>query len=176
MSVLTDFAAQAYTCLVAAFDGAPAGQVPANFQRFPGIQKTPDISQFQDQCCEGLAYMRMVRAYPSADFPQEDPGPMPPCGPYAVAAVVEMGIFRCAPVGDSDFVVSNDAWDATFDQQMLDYGYLYKAMCCVKTLLEGEYRTDSVQFIDWAPFEIEGNCSGSRIQFAVQLECPNSDC
>jgi hypothetical protein len=30
-----------------------------------------DFNQYQDQCCDGLAYVRVVRIYPTSEFPSQ---------------------------------------------------------------------------------------------------------
>lgn len=176
MSELVDYITLVTSCYQSAIATMPIDQQPEHLQVRAGIQAMPDISQFQDECCEGLAYIRIMRTYPSADFPTPDAEPITPCGPYSLAVETELGLYRCFHVGTAEEVVGDVFQTAAGLQEAADYGYLYKAMCCVNTALEGMFRTRSVVFSDWAPFEVQGGCFGSRIQFITQLECVNSDC
>lgn len=176
MSNLSDLLLQTYTCLTSTVASMPTDEQPAHVIMAPGTERSGDMSQFEDQCCEGLAFVRMARTFASADFPNEDADPIPPCGPYAVAAVIEVGIIRCAPVGTADYMPSDDAWNAAAVQSAKDNGYLFSVMCCVRDLLESRHQTSSIFYNDWMPTPVEGGCVGSRIQFTVQMECPNNDC
>lgn len=87
---------------------------PAHFALRTGQEVGFDLSQNEDLCCEGLAYVKINRVYPSTEFPKEDED-WSPCGPLAWAAELEMGIIRCAPVGDVDSMPTDSEWETATD-------------------------------------------------------------
>lgn len=86
---------------------------PMHFALRTGETVAHDLSQNEDLCCEGLAYVKINRVYASTNFPEEDEDWFP-CGPLGWAADLEMGILRCAPVGDVNSIPTDSEWaDAT---------------------------------------------------------------
>lgn len=82
---------------------------PMHFALRLGQEVPWDLSERQDLCCEGLAYVKINRVYPSTNFPDEDEG-WSPCGPLAYAADLEIGVLRCAPVGTEKDIPTDQEW------------------------------------------------------------------
>lgn len=83
-------------------------------------------------CCEGFAWVRLVNAYPSTAFPDQEVEAVR-CGTGGMAAVVEIGITRCA--AQPCDVLDNACCDAEMDMVMVqldDYARMRKILrCCV---------------------------------------------
>lgn len=79
---------------------------------------------------EGMAWVRVMNIYPSAAFPAADTTLRSSCA-SPLAAQVEMGILRCAPMPDDDGTPPSMAaqWEAT-RLQMADMRAMYSAIRC----------------------------------------------
>lgn len=124
----------------------------------------------RDECCEGLAWVRLVDAFPSSqNWPQQDRLPQPR-GPAMWAVVLELGAARCAPVADASSIPTCQAWTNTSLAVLDDLAAARRAVCCFATarswrkLLVGNHQ----------PLRTEGGCVGGTLQVTVQA--PACDC
>lgn len=124
----------------------------------------------QDECCEGLAWVRPAPFYPTgtAPFPAQDEAPIKG-GTRAWAVTLEMGAVRCAPTSDAEDIPTNEEWDAATQAQMDDAAAMRRAICCFS-----EGRNGKVLPGLWEPLEIEGGCLGGVMQVTVMG--PACDC
>lgn len=130
---------------------------PGSFMFLPGAQATADISQFENLCCPGTAYVRMGAIFPSGSaFPEPDTSADSlKCGPMALGVIVELGIMRCSPAGDVQHVATAAEWSAAFQQQMIDAASMRKAVC----LYQSQYAYPGEVIIgSWSPVGPEGGC------------------
>lgn len=99
--------------------------------------------------CSSQAWVRLVRVYPSSDFPVQDAVPRGGCPPLW-AAELEVGVLRCVPVVKKDRSGSPGSPPAPADQtnatigQLADMRALVLAtQCCAamspRTTLLGQY-------------------------------------
>lgn len=124
-----------------------------------------------DECCPGLAWVRLVRFYPTDAFPSEREG-WTPCGPAGWAVVLEMGALRCAPFGDASRVPTDAEWSAAVLQQMQDAAAMRKAVdCCFGQLVVSETMVAAA----WEERQPEGMCMGGTQQITVLVDACN-DC
>lgn len=130
------------------------------------------ISTFQDECCQGLAWVRPAGFYPSSSvFPVQDAAPVRG-GIKAWAVTLELGAVRCAPVGDEKNIPTGDDWDATVQAVMDDGAAMRRAICCFIDAVPG--RSTRVLPGIWQPIEVEGGCVGGIIP--VTIQGPACDC
>lgn len=125
------------------------------------------LSTFQDECCEGLAWVRPASFSPSSSvFPTQDAVPMKG-GTRAWSITLEMGYVRCAPVGDENQIPTMEEWDAALQGVMDGAAAMRRALCCFETgrrVLPGT----------WQPIEVQGGCVGGVMPITVQG--PACDC
>lgn len=129
-----------------------------------------------DECCAGLAWVRIVSIYPSWDsFPAED-NTWTPCGPLAYAVVLEMGVSFCMPWSDSDEGLDNwdppstADWATAFNTQMVHQTLMRRtAACC---FLPTQRRAVG----EWTPMPVEGGCLGGKLTLTVSVMAPCNDC
>jgi len=138
----------------------------------PGIialrsgEVSAQISTTMDECRCGLAWVRIVRFYPTDTFPEEAEG-WQPCGPAGWAVVLEMGALRCAPVGDAQNLPTEEGWRAAIEQQMKDAAAMRRAVdCCFGTLIESE----TLLVGAWEERPPEGMCMGGTVQVTVLVD------
>lgn len=158
-------------CLCATLNSNP--NPPAYCQLRVGLDPVAaDFDQYEDYCCSGIAYVRVVRRFPAgANFPERDELPSN-CAPTAWGADLNMGVFRCMPTGRDS--MDPDAWDAAFTQVQHDQQAMADAICCwiQEQQLNNPYWMNFM-IRDWFPFSLQGGCSGGEFQLVAQYEaCP----
>lgn len=130
------------------------------------------LSTFQDECCQGLAWVRPASFFPSsAVFPTQDPAPVRG-GTKAWAVTLELGAVRCAPVGDENTIPTGAEWDATVQAVMDDAAAMRRAICCFIDASPG--RSIRVLPGTWQPIEVQGGCVGGILP--VTIQGPACDC
>lgn len=135
----------------------------------PGDRIELLIAEKRDECCEGLAWVRCVTFYPSADFPQPD-SEASNCGPTGWAVVAELGVARCAPMSDANTFPTAQEWSDSTYAVMADSAAVRRAIALFKTLDDFE---DSLWLVGpWLPMTTEGGCVGGSIQVTISaLPC-----
>lgn len=134
---------------------------PKNIGLRPGDSVAFYVSRMRDECCEGLAWVRVAQVAPSssAQWPNPDITPQP-CWPLRYAVQLEMGIVRCAPAPGANEIPSQDAWDNLTDLILNDMAAMQNAACCFADGfdLHGVYLVGA-----WNPLSIEGACAGGSM-------------
>jgi hypothetical protein len=130
------------------------------------------LSTFQDECCEGLAWVRPSAFYPSSStFPVQDSAPLRD-GTRAWSVTLEMGYVQCAPVGDENSIPTGEQWEATV-QGVMDAGAaMRRALCCFIDGAPG--RSGRVLPGTWQPIDVQGGCVGGLMPITVRG--PACDC
>jgi hypothetical protein len=130
------------------------------------------LSTYEDECCQGLAWVRPSAFYPSSGaFPVQDAAP-PPKGTLAWAVTLEMGAVRCAPTGDEDSIPTGAEWEATVQAVMDDAAAMRRAICCFIDARQGRARR--VLPGVWQPIDVQGGCVGGILP--VTILGPACDC
>lgn len=137
---------------------------PASVCMRPGDRVDLLVAQGRDECCEGLAWVRLAQIYPSAQFPAADEGYQKCLRGWAV--VVELGVARCAPVGDERRLPSCDEWTETTNLTTADAAALRRAAMRLKTL--EDFRFTMTVPGAWEPMTTEGGCVGGAMLLTVQ--------
>lgn len=145
---------------------------PLYVQLRPGNVVDHLLSTHEDECCEGLAWVRPSSFFPSStSFPTLDSAPQPK-GVSAWAVTLELGAVRCAPVGDENRIPSAEEWDATTQAVMDDAAAMRRAICC---FIDGaQNRARRVLPGTWQPLSIQGGCVGGILP--VTILGPACDC
>lgn len=138
----------------------------------PGDKVDLLISQTRDECCEGLMWVRWVRAYPSSQqkFPTAD-SQSSPCGVQRWAVQFELGAVRCSPTPDSDELPTCDEWTDVTLGIYDDGAAIRRAVCCYAA----SHEYDAVVFQDEGqPLTTEGGCAG--VAYLVTISGAACDC
>jgi hypothetical protein len=145
---------------------------PKYVQLRPGNVVAHLLSTAEDECCEGLAWVRPSAFFPSSSgFPVQDPAPMKG-GTRAWAITLELGAVRCAPVGDENTIPTADEWENTVQAVMDDAAAMRRAICCFIEARAG--RAARVLPGVWQPLDIQGGCVGGILP--VTIQGPACDC
>jgi hypothetical protein len=140
----------------------------------PRIGETVDhlLSTSQDECCDGLAYVRPAGFFPSSGvFPAQDEAPLPK-GILAWAVTFELGVIRCAPTPDEHSIPTAEQWQDLTQAVMDDGAAMRRAICCFIDAKPNRAR--NVLVGQWSPVGIQGGCVGGVIPLTVRG--PVCDC
>lgn len=167
-------AAELLACFTEQLETLP--EPPKYIQMRVGQETGPLIGPGVDECCSGLAWVRVAGVRPSWDsFPQTD-NTWLPCGPLAYAVDLEMGIAFCMPWSDSGESFDNvdppstADWAQAFATQMRDQTIMRRtAACCFRP-------TQRRAVGEWTPLPVEGGCTGGKLTVTVSVMNPCSDC
>jgi hypothetical protein len=146
---------------------------PARIGLRPGTVVDFLLSTTEDECCEGLGWVRPALFYPSADrFPLQAEEPqIPYVGSWAIT--LEMGVARCAPTPPETSIPSVAEWNAVVQAVMDDAAAMRRAICCFIDA-DPVNRKRNVLPGQWQPLEVEGGCVGGTLQVIVRG--PACDC
>lgn len=138
----------------------------------PGDRVDLLISQNEDECCEGLAWVRWVRAYPSGQnqFPAQD-DTVSPCGVIRWAVEFELGAVRCAPTPDIENIPTCDQQTDVALNGYDDGAAIRRAACCYA--ITHPYDNLVLQGVG-EPMTTEGGCVG--VAYLVTISGPACDC
>lgn len=143
---------------------------PAKIELRAG-EVTAAMSTTTDEACAGLAWVRIVRFFPTDNFPTEKDD-WSPVGPAGWAVALEMGVLRCAPVGDAQTLVTGEEWSAAIHLQMRDALAMRKAVdCCFGALVESE----TLMTAPWEERAPDGMSMGGTQQVTILVDACN-DC
>lgn len=149
---------------------------PARIQIRVGSETGPLIGPNVDECCAGLAWVRVANVYPSWNsFPGPDNDWLP-CGPLAYAVVLEMGTAFCTPWSDSTDSFesldppSTDDWSTAFATLMQHQTLMRRAAACCFPA------TQRRAVGEWTPLSVEGGCTGGTLRVTVSVMAPCGDC
>jgi hypothetical protein len=145
---------------------------PASIGLRPGTIVDLLMSTADDECCNGLAWVRVVTFYPSStQVPNQDTTAQKQ-GPKAWAVTLELGYVRCAPTPDEHSIPSNEEWDEV-TQAVMDAGAaMRRAICCMMDAQP--MRAQRVVPGQWQPAPVEGGCVGGTLP--VTIMGPACDC
>lgn len=130
------------------------------------------ISENEDECCAGLAWVRPVSFWPSSDaFPGQDEAPQPK-GVAGWAITLELGAIRCAPTPDAGSLPTAAEWDAITQAVMDDAAAMRRAICCYIEAMPSRARNVLPGL--WQPLDTSGGCAGGVM--TVTLRAPACDC
>lgn len=153
-------------CLSAAADEVEAP--PLYRQIRTGDQIQAGVSPTQDECCQGLAWVRPVQVSPTSAFPTPESA-WQPCPPGELAVEIELGMLRCAPFmadGSSDadlLLVTEGQWATTTNRVLADAAAMRRAACCM--IAKGY----TVFVGSWNPVAVEANCTGGTMRITVAV-------
>jgi hypothetical protein len=172
--IATPVANALLACLTEQMNTLPSP--PARIQLRAGAETGPLIGPNVDECCAGLAWVRVANVYPSWDsFPGPD-NTWLPCGPLAYAVVLEMGSAFCMPWSDTDDSFDNldppstADWQTAFDTAMQHQTLMRRAAACC--FLPTQRRAVG----EWTPLSVEGGCTGGTLRVTVSVMAPCGDC
>jgi hypothetical protein len=145
----------------------PAG-APTHFRHVPGLAAVVALTVEVDECCEGVAWVRLTGIYPTDDFPVEQSQWLPE-GEVSWSVEVEIGVVRCSRTSPGADMAPTDA-DYLADVTVItdDAAALRRVGPNMK--LNPNARIIDYQAGRWDPVEAAGGCMGGAMKLSVQVE------
>jgi len=161
---------QALACLETEMAGIESP--PRYVSLRPGVAFSAGLSQMEDECCEGSAWIRVVSISPTNNFPAPatEAGN---CSPAALSVELELGALRCVPTSSNlrkDRVVTGTQWQNTVRLIMGDAAALRRTACCIAGLV-GNHVIGT-----WTPTAVEANCVGGTMSMTIQAPACDFTC
>lgn len=151
---------------------AKLDRVPMHIGLRPGTVVDFLMSTSDDECCEGLAWVRPAGFFPSSGpFPTQDQTAQKQ-GTLAWGITLEMGLVSCAPTPGPDEIPSDDVWDDVTQYVMDAAAAMRRAVCCFIEAEQG--RAQRVLPGAWTPVAVQGGCVGGILTITVRG--PACDC
>lgn len=171
-TLLLPVAARLLSCLCAALTTNATVDFPAPLicclRAGEGVALNIDDTGANDECCQGLAYVRIDNFYPTGGAAAPFPSPssdfaLDACAPYAWGLQMEMGVYRCVGgVGDCA------QWTDWAQRQMLDAKSMRQALCCFMEPMDA----GDVSVTPWQAKGPEGGCLGGTMNVtALVINC-----
>lgn len=154
-------AQQLLTCLV---NEALNNPKPPNIVGFrTGTEGQALSATNEDECCQGAAFVRVMRTFPSWSVPT--PAAMATRCAQPMAAEFEISMWRCSPIGTLGELPTQDEWNEVNVDLLNDRATMMAAVCC----FIGVRDPGSVMYGEWQPIAADGGCVGSTITVQVDL-------
>lgn len=148
---------------------------PKHVQLRTGEVVVADLSSTCNECCEGLAWVRVSGFYPAGvQFPAQDEV-LTQKGVTGWAITLEMGVLRCAPTPEPDECITAEQHMALAQAVQDDAAAMRRAMCCfIESTAVPSLRAQQVVPGLWQPTPTEGGCAGGILP--VTVRAPACDC
>lgn len=136
---------------------------PTNVMLRSGNQVNFLMSLTKNECCSGLAWVRVAQISPSSgqNFPAQDQTPQR-CGTQRYAVELEMGVVRCAPVATAQAIPSDDRWNISAVDTLADFAAMDRAICCFLDGFGGLALPGA-----WNPIAVQGMCVGGTMSITA---------
>lgn len=128
-----------------------------------GTEGEPLSGTATDECCNGAAFLRVVRTFPSWGVPAPAATSVSCAQPQGVE--FELSMWRCAAIGTQQLVPSQAAWDQLNTDLLNDRSTMMDAICCFIAAREAR----SVVYGEWQVVSAEGGCAGSTMSVLADL-------
>lgn len=146
---------------------------PAEICHRPGNEAPLSVGISQDECCAGLAWVRVAGIAPVIE-PEESQAPdFNRCNANGRRITFELGVARCNPFGSAAKGPDCGAWTELALRMDLDAAAMRAAVCCfaaANDVAPGEEISD-VRPGAWEPIDSSGGCAGGIMTVVVYTEC-----
>lgn len=133
----------------------------------PGEMVIAALTPTANECCDGIASVRLVRFHPTDAFPSESMRAATMGGVTSWAVEVEMHVIRCSKQPGPNQAPSDAALTSDASDLMADWAAMRRAACCLYDAgLVLDYVIGNGQ-----PTAAEGGCMGSTLNVTLQVEC-----
>jgi hypothetical protein len=145
-----------------------------------GTEIAHDAGMLEDLCCEGIAYVALGETYPSSEsFPEADivRQAAATCAPATWAQTFQVGIIRCAPVGNGFLPPGCTDWNAAARQNIIDARTLRQVACCIREyVVNGDDSLLGMSLV--IDRQLQGNPQGGCVERTMKItaQFPNNDC
>lgn len=164
MTVYMDAAQSLLECYRTALLAGP--NAPAKISLRHGDQVTPQFGTTEDECCTGVAWVRIVTVERLRDIGDDTSH----CAGAERRVTLEMGAASCLPWGTTQAPISADQWDTVAVQQDAYHDAMEQALCCAWEDLAENLGT-AAHAGPYEPLGPDGNCVSGTMQVIVDTNC-----
>lgn len=157
-------------CLIQEYGGD--AETPAEICHRPGDEVPLNAGFTTDECCSGLAWVRVASVESVITDLDSESASFNPCYDRERRVTVELGVARCNPFGDASGGPSCEAWTALALRMDQDRAVMVRASCCAAGVLGDDIIR--LRVVRWEPFPSGGGCAGGTLTLSVWLDC--SEC
>jgi hypothetical protein len=148
---------------------------PGEICHRPGQEVPLNFGTAQDECCTGLAWVRIVSIVPLTVTGGRSPAS--PCVQAEAQITFELGVARCSPFGTQAAGPTCDQWTQLAFRLDDDAARMRRSVCCLdqEVSATSDYpHVYQVRAGQWTPMPVEGQCAGGVMEVTVQTSC--TDC
>ena len=134
-----------------------------------GNQVNPSLGTLTDECCTGLAWVRVAQIEGL-----QDPGATDfnTCLHAERRLTLELGTARCIPTGTVQSPTSCDAWTETALKMDADHAAMEAALCCFRDIVADMPFAPYVITVGlYEPFGPDGICFSGTLQITMDYSC-----
>lgn len=145
-----------------------------------GTEIAHDAGILEDQCCEGIGYVALgdsffsSESFPEADIVRQADSA---CAPTTYAQEFQVGLIRCAPVGNEFRGPNCTEWNAASRQNVVDAQTLRRVACCIRNFIiqNNDLFLGMSIVVDR---QIQGNPQGGCVErsMKITIQFPNCEC
>lgn len=169
MTVYMDAAQELLECYRTALQapGFPGPPPDENICLRHGEFVAPLLGTHADECCSGLAWVRIVRVEPLRGTDNLPPG----CVSSERRVVLELGSAHCLPWGTVEEPPTCAQWTDVALKADAFHDAMERAVCCVAPILVTGGTAEVVAAGDYVPTGPDGNCIGGTMEVIVETSC-----
>ena len=163
-----EFAQILLTCLKDQLDAGP-NPIPADkvCLRF-GQEVRPMLGTQTDECCTGLAWVRVVEVDPLLTPDDVGANNCPITSGRRV--ILEMGTARCIPFGTVQTPIGCDEWTDAALKMDADHAAMEAAVCCFADAVV-DVTAENVFPTIYNPVGPDGNCILGTLVVSIEYDC-----
>lgn len=134
-----------------------------------GNQVNPSLGTVQDECCTGLAWVRVVQVEGLQD--PSDPA-FNACLHSQRRLTLELGTARCIPFGSVEQGPTCDQWTAAALRMDSDHAAMERALCCFRdTVQDLPFAPEVITVGVYEPLGPDANCISGTLQITMDYSC-----
>lgn len=134
-----------------------------------GQEVNPSLGTQTDECCTGLAWVRVASVLPLAD--PDDPG----VGNCPITSsrrlTLEMGTARCISQGTLQAPTTCDQWTEAALKMDSDHAAMEAAICCLASMASDLWSDPRIFPGEYTPTGPDGNCIGGTLLVTIDYDC-----
>ena len=133
-----------------------------------GAQVDPMLGTQTDECCTGLAWVRVANVTSLVTADDEN---FNPCVSTLRRLTLEIGTVRCVEWGTVQYPTSCDAWTAAALKMDADHAAMEAAICCLTETLAGTMGNPVVVPGEYEPTGPDGTCIKGTLTVTIDYDC-----
>lgn len=126
----------------------------------------PTTGTGEDECCTGLAWVRVA-----GDVSLVDPDDPNRCFGPSRRLVLELGTARCIPFGTVQAGPTCAQWTTAALTMDSDHAAMEQAVCCFRDLVSSMPFVERVRAGDYEPLGPDGNCIRGTLLMTIDYDC-----